>query len=130
MKRILGIIGIAALSFSPAVSQALDPWQCTDATSCLALCNHFCGSAFSFTGTVVIGTPGNDNLQGGPGNDCIVGNNGNDTITGNQGDDCIITGSGNDVVTGAAGNDRLVDFGGSNRLSGEAGTDVIFAGAG
>jgi Ca2+-binding RTX toxin-like protein len=47
--------------------------------------------------TLILGTPGNDNLVGASGNDCIVGGGGNDRLNGNSGTDVCIGGAGNDT---------------------------------
>ena len=47
--------------------------------------------------TLILGTPGNDNLVGASGDDCIVGGAGNDRLNGNSGTDVCIGGSGNDT---------------------------------
>jgi len=64
----------------------------------------------------VIGTNGNDTLNGSSGvdlmrgrrgNDVLNGNAGNDTISGDAGNDVIRGGTGVDVLLGGAGNDRI-----------------------
>ena len=47
--------------------------------------------------TLILGTPGNDNLIGASGNDCIVGGAGDDKLNGNSGTDVCIGGAGNDT---------------------------------
>jgi hypothetical protein len=78
------------------------------------------GTCDGLTPTIV-GTSGNDNMFGTPGNDVIVGGGGNDSISGLRG---------NDVICGGAGNDRLIGGDGDDRLFGEAGSDQLFGGPG
>jgi Ca2+-binding RTX toxin-like protein len=47
--------------------------------------------------TLILGTPGNDNLVGASGNDCIVGGAGDDRLNGNSGTDVCIGGPGTDT---------------------------------
>jgi len=83
---------------------------------------------------VIVGTAGNDVLNGTIGRDAIFGLGGNDTINGRLGDDLLCGGDGNDVLTGGVGDDALdggdgndTIFGGigADRLSGGAGDDVL-----
>lgn len=46
--------------------------------------------------SLILGTPGKDNLNGGAGDDCIVGGAGDDRIKGKAGIDVCIGGPGND----------------------------------
>jgi Ca2+-binding RTX toxin-like protein len=47
--------------------------------------------------TLILGTPGNDNLVGASGDDCIIGGGGNDRLNGNAGTDVCVGGAGNDT---------------------------------
>jgi Ca2+-binding RTX toxin-like protein len=68
------------------------------------------GDAGSF-GVLILGTSGNDNLDGGPStDDCIVGGGGNDKIQGKGGNDILIGGDGDDVLDG--GQDTDICYGG------------------
>src|SRR5262245_38758502 len=67
---------------------------------------------------VVVGTEGDDVLDGTNKADCIVGLGGNDVIRGDNGDD---------VIFGGAGNDRIDGNNGKDRLFGEDGDDVLAA---
>ncbi len=51
------------------------------------------------------GTPGNDTIQGGNGNDQLFGYAGNDTISGLGGNDGLIGGTGDDILDGSDGSD-------------------------
>jgi Ca2+-binding RTX toxin-like protein len=56
----------------------------------------------------IVGTAGDDTINGGFGNDTISGGAGNDTITGGDGVDIITGGTGVDTVTGGDGIDTFV----------------------
>jgi len=87
----------------------------------------------------IIGTQGNDHLEGTPGNDVIVAFEGDDAIDGGGGDDLICAGDGNDAVAGGSGddfldgesgNDTLKGNSGKDLLSGESGNDALKGGSG
>ncbi len=59
---------------------------------------------------VLVGTNGNNILNGTGGKDFILGKKGDDQIDGGAGNDFLFGGKGNDFLDGGAGNDRL--FGG------------------
>ncbi len=59
-----------------------------------------------------------DNLNGADGNDILSGNDGNDTIDGGKGVDSLIGGSGNDILIGGYGGDII---------NGGSGDDIIIA---
>ena len=54
------------------------------------------GGGGSGGSALILGTAGNDNLNGGSGSDCIVGGPGNDVLRGNSGQDVCIGGPGVD----------------------------------
>lgn len=87
---------------------------------------HTCGGR---TATIV-GTDGNDDLQGTSGPDVIVGLGGNDTISGFGGNDVICGGGGSDTINGGWGNDRVFGGNGVDTLRGSNGADALFGGAG
>ncbi len=85
------------------------------------------------------GTPGNDRLLSGDGNDTINGLDGNDTLislsgtdtlNGNAGNDILIGGNGNDSLDGGADNDVLVGGDGFDTLTGGLGTNELYGGFG
>ena len=87
----------------------------------------------------IIGTNGDDILNGTADADFISGLSGNDTINGGDGDDFIYSGTGDDIIDGGVGNDEIEgDDGadtlnggdGDDRLKGSAGTDTVFGGNG
>jgi uncharacterized repeat protein (TIGR01451 family) len=73
----------------------------------------------------IVGTPGNDVLQGTTHADIIVGLGGNDQIFGNRGNDLICAGPGADFVDGGPGKDVIIGGRGPDRLFGGDGADVI-----
>ena len=87
----------------------------------------------------IIGTDGNDFLQGNTNDDTIDGLAGADVIVGEAGDDVLSGGNGNDTIIGGEGNDQilggneqdsLVGGLGNDSISGGAGNDTIIGGAG
>jgi uncharacterized repeat protein (TIGR01451 family) len=73
----------------------------------------------------IVGTPGNDVLQGTNHADVIVGLDGNDQIFGNRGNDLICAGLGADIVDGGPGRDTIIGGPGRDRLLGGDGNDTI-----
>ena len=65
-------------------------------------------AGFVITGFLIIGTAGNDVLQGGPLNDSIQAKDGNDLLYGEGGDDLLNGGNGADEVFGGGGSDTAV----------------------
>jgi Ca2+-binding RTX toxin-like protein len=72
----------------------------------------------------IVGTDGDDNLQGTPGPDVIVAGAGNDNVAGLGGDDVICGQGDEDVLEGGTGDDTLV--GGADRQGDEWGEDKFF----
>ena len=82
------------------------------------------GTNNATTAEVIIGTAGNDKIDGKGGYyDALFGDDGNDTITGGGGSDWLRGGDGNDVMNGAGGNDRLRGETGNDMLNGGDGID-------
>ena len=77
----------------------------------------------------IVGTAGNDVLNGTSEEDTIQGLAGNDRLNGGQGDDLLDGGSGNDTMAGGAGNDTyVVDSAGDVVTEGSnQGTDTVQA---
>jgi predicted extracellular nuclease len=73
----------------------------------------------------IIGTTGNDMLNGTNGPDVIVGLGGNDVINGGNGNDIICGGAGNDTLNGGGGNDMLLGSYGTDTLNGQNGFDTL-----
>jgi Ca2+-binding RTX toxin-like protein len=93
----------------PVTGNQLRPPQCpalygnSDKSQVRFASPNFTGSGS--TPLLILGTAGNNTIQGGNGADCIVGGGGNDTLQGRQGGDIIIGGPGNDTARGGAGSD-------------------------
>ncbi len=86
---------------------------------------------------VIVGLGGNDEIRSGSGNDRVCGGSGrdeiasgsgNDRVFGGTGNDSVEAGSGDDSVFGGDGNDLLDGGGDRDRLFGEAGIDQLFGG--
>ena len=98
-------------------------------TSCDGIPN--CGSqGTNQNDDTVLGTDGNDNLDGRNGDDKVYAGNGNDTLNGNNGDDLLVGGAGNDTLSGNNGNDTLYGGEGNDELSGNNDVDVLYGGDG
>jgi len=78
----------------------------------------------------IVGTPGDDVLDGGNGADVVMGLGGNDVVRGGNGNDVVCGGAGNDRVEGGNGTDVLLGGFGDDRLSGGNGTDTLIGGPG
>jgi uncharacterized repeat protein (TIGR01451 family) len=87
----------------------------------------------------IVGTAGDDVLQGTnhadsivglTGNDQIFGNGGNDVICASAGFDLVVGGSGKDFVNGGANGDKLLGQGGGDTLKGKNGRDKLKGGQG
>ncbi len=85
----------------------------------------------------IVGTPGNDNLDGDdfdnyiyglPGNDYINGFGGDDVINGGDGDDVIFGGDDIDLLYGGNGNDHIYGNDGVDFLDGGMGNDYLDGG--
>ncbi len=85
-------------------------------------------------GTFIVGTAGNDTLNGtskaesihgGGGNDIIDGKGGNDHLFGGEGNDSLTGGEGDDVVDGGAGNDTFKAGNGNDTFIGGEGSDTL-----
>jgi Ca2+-binding RTX toxin-like protein len=79
---------------------------------------------------VICAGPGRDTINGGPGNDFIDGGAGNDRIAGGAGDDRIHGGSGNDAITPGDGNDVVRAEKGKDYIAEGGGNDKISGGPG
>jgi Ca2+-binding RTX toxin-like protein len=80
-----------------------------------------------YPGAIIIGSSGNNRIDGTPGRDLIDGRAGSDVLNGLGGNDLIIGGPGRDRLFGAAGADFLnsQDFvRGNDAIDGGAGRDT------
>ena len=78
----------------------------------------------------VDGNGGSDKVFGSPEDDIIRGGAGNDEIHGDAGNDTIMAGPDNDVIFGGSGADKLDGDDGRDLIMGGDGDDVISGGAG
>jgi uncharacterized repeat protein (TIGR01451 family) len=87
----------------------------------------------------IVGTPGNDVLQGtaradvivsGTGSDQVFASGGNDLVCTDGGADFVDGGSGKDFVNGGSGPDRLFGNDGGDTLKGKNGRDKLLGGKG
>ena len=91
-------------------------------------------TTIALTADTIIGTEGDDNIEGNHennrmrglgGDDRLFGRQGNDVIFGGSGDDRLYGGQGNDNLVGGSGDDYLAGGRGTNRLSGGSGNDTL-----
>lgn len=78
----------------------------------------------------MVGTDGDDDLDGTVLPDVVVLGAGNDTFHGRQGDDVVCGGEGNDQLFGSSGNDSLDGDGGRDKIWGEVDDDQVRGGTG
>lgn len=76
-------------------------------------------------GVTVLRPNGNDTIQGLGGNDTINGLGGDDLIFGNEGNDRLFGGDGEDTINGGSGNDLISGGLGVDSLDGAAGNDTV-----
>ena len=124
MRFLLRLGVVVALTLSAATPTAFGSVTPADRVSVRAP-----SSCLGRTPTLV-GTNGNDILNGGPGTDVIDGRGGNDTINGSGGKDYLCGGSGNDTINGGNGGDRLDGGSGADALTSDAGNDRLLGRAG
>lgn len=78
----------------------------------------------------IVGTSGDDTLNGTDGQDVIMGFGGDDRINGYGDKDVICAGPGNDIVDGGDGDDEIRAEAGDDLVDGGAGRDRIYGGSG
>lgn len=78
----------------------------------------------------IVGTAGDDVLNGTIFNDVIQGLAGADYITANEGNDTVFGGLGNDIIYAYTGNDNIYGQGGNDQLFASAGDDTAIGGLG
>ncbi|MFN3926898.1 MAG: calcium-binding protein, partial [Pseudanabaenaceae cyanobacterium] len=90
-------------------------------------------------GVTIFGSPGNDQITTGSGNDNVFAGTGNDLIDTQAGDDYIDAGPGDDIINAGdgtnkvlagPGNDIITTGVGNDYIEGNEGNDIITAGAG
>ncbi|MFT7473541.1 MAG: Ca2+-binding RTX toxin-like protein [Verrucomicrobiales bacterium] len=77
-----------------------------------------------------IGSPANDVLESGDGDDTIRGNDGDDRIEGGGGGDNIVGGLGDDIITDSSGDDDIKGGPGDDAISGGPGENLLQGGPG
>ncbi|MBI3115271.1 MAG: CSLREA domain-containing protein [Candidatus Kerfeldbacteria bacterium] len=80
--------------------------------------------------TILVGTAGNDLINGANGRDLIFGLGGNDRLNGSNDQDCLVGGDGNDRLNGSNGDDVLDGGSGTDTLNGSNGNDTALGGPG
>ncbi|MEO8541260.1 MAG: hypothetical protein ABI577_16080 [bacterium] len=90
--------GVSVLRADP---DQMRPTQCNSLhlTAIIRGAGSFSGSK---NNDLILGGPGNDDINGGKGDDCIIGGSGTDKIDGGGGNDICIGGSGTDTFTSCA----------------------------
>ena len=78
----------------------------------------------------LVGSVGDDSLYGGEGDDRLIGGSGRDVMMGGAGEDHISGHRGRDYVEGGAGDDRLYGYSGMDTLVGGEGRDALYGGSG
>ena len=73
---------------------------------------------------------GDDSISTGAGNDIIYGGAGNDTINAGSGDDVVYGDAGDDAIIGGEGNDLIYGGDGNDTIEGNTGNDTIYGGSG
>jgi Ca2+-binding RTX toxin-like protein len=79
---------------------------------------------------VIMGTVGNDSIQGGNDDDVICSLDGHDVVTGGNGSDWISGGDSYDTLTGGEGDDTIYGNEGPDQLYGGEGDDDLLGGTG
>ncbi|MEO1208235.1 MAG: Ig-like domain-containing protein, partial [Cyanobacteria bacterium J06638_20] len=78
---------------------------------------------------ILRGLGGNDLINGGSSEDTMRGDSGNDVLNGGSGNDDMRGGSGNDILNGGSGNDFMTGGNGRDVLSGGTGNDRLYGNA-
>ena len=78
----------------------------------------------------IVGTDGNNEIDGTPGRDVVQARGGNDEVDTLGGNDLICGGSGSDDLSGDGGDDRVLGNAGNDELDGNAGSDRLVGGRG
>ncbi len=116
------------LSQSPVVAQSTDPVLCNGLTPTIVGTDGDDVLQGTFQDDVIVGLGGNDTIRGASGSDMICGGDGDDTIFGESQPDTIFGGPGNDTITGADGADVIDGGPGNDNIVGDSGNDTIQGG--
>lgn len=120
MKRFLMLAIFAML---PGATVGSELTMGAQSTTGDAVCDAAIAAAPS--SDVLLGTGGDDVLDGGSGNDVICGLGGNDVLSGGSGNDILVGGAGADELSGGSGNDTLYGDAEDTVLEGGSGDDAI-----
>ncbi len=90
-----------------------------------AECRHI-----AFAGAPIMGTEGDDWINGNSSNNLIFGLGGDDRINGHGGNDCIVGGAGDDRISGGTGKDFIWGGDGDDWIEGGTDEDMIWGGNG
>ena len=133
----------STIEYSAGVSPGLDHFsyeicgedlKCSTASVTVTIeeSNSVPNGAVTCNGLVatIVGTPGDDVLQGTHLDDVIVGLGGNDVIRGASGSDTVCGGDGDDIIHGESQADVLFGEGGDDTITGADGDDFIDGGEG
>ena len=74
--------------------------------------------------------PGDDEIRSGPDNDLVYAGLGDDYVLSGSGEDVVYAGSGDDYVSAGDGNDLVYGESGDDRLYGDDGNDTLYGGSG
>lgn len=101
-------------SFAITVSDLI-PAECSSISSSITAVVVCSGGncAGSIASELILGTAGDDMIDGKNGLDCVVGGDGNDQLNGGNDDDVLIGGSGDDTLDGGPKKDMDICYGGS-----------------
>jgi Ca2+-binding RTX toxin-like protein len=91
----------------------LVPAECNSIRSVITAIVICSGGACSGTNELILGTAGDDDIDGKNGSDCIVGGDGNDPLNGGNGDDVLVGGNGDDILNGGPKKDYDICYGSS-----------------
>ena len=119
---IINTVNLSGNEFDPDLADN----SATETTTVIVTETYYCEGVAA----TIVGTPGDDLLNGTPADDIIVALGGNDTINGRSGNDIICGGAGNDTLKGDAGDDILKGGPGDDLLEGSSGQDQLWGGQG
>ncbi|NEU84614.1 cadherin-like domain-containing protein, partial [Nostoc sp. UIC 10630] len=118
--------GNASFNYTLSDGSLTDTATVTVAVGLIDKGTNFVDSLIGSIGNDIInGGNGNDTIYGGAGDDSLFGENGNDVL---YGDGLMDGGAGNDTLNGGNGDDTLYGGGGSDRLYGGNGSDLLYGG--
>ena len=88
------------------------------------------GAACDGVPATIVGTDGNNEIDGTSGRDVVQARGGNDEVDTLGGNDLICGGGGRDSLAGDAGDDRVLGGRGNDELDGNGGVDRLVGGPG